>query len=85
MKYYDAYTDRFCDGYNEFTAFDEPTVVGEILAEKSITKPKSIPISAIENIKSEIQKAKEFSIDCDGKSDLGIALDIIDRYIKKEN
>lgn len=44
-----------------------------------------ISMSVIEDIKAEIQKAKEFSIDCDGKSDLGIALDIIDKHMGEKN
>ena len=34
----------------------------------------------LDKIKAEIEKSKKFSIDCDGESDLGIAIDIIDKY-----
>ena len=36
--------------------------------------------NVLDKIKAEIEKSKKFAIDCDGESDLGIALEIIDKY-----
>ena len=35
----------------------------------------------IEDIKADIKEQRDFAIDCNGESDLGIALKIIDNHI----
>ena len=41
--------------------------------------------NAIEDIKAEIEAEKESMIQHNGTSDLGLALEIIDKHIRKEN
>ena len=96
MRHYDAYIDRFYDGYDDFPAsyvFDyKPTVIDEILKEKlkkEKKETKSIPMSVIENIKSEIlefAKNPNFGDLSDGASAGAVrCLEIIDKHCGKEN
>lgn len=66
------------------TVFDQMTVCGKPLNEK---EKKALQVAfkcleALPKIREEIADQKDFAFDCNGESDLGIALAIIDKYME---
>ena len=53
--------------------------------DKGYDKGKADMLKVIGDIKADIKEQGDFAIDCNGESDLGIALKIIDNYIGEVN
>lgn len=43
---------------------------------------EAVPMSVIDDIKAEIEQIRKEDMECDGCSDMGMVLDIIDKHTK---